>query len=228
MRILMKHLLVTIFILITTIGSIAVAKPIVGETGSQIVVSKYINQHNQHLELQLPVIKRLGLVKASPAKLNQLNQRIRNEFTKYDTKNDFYLETSAIKILQDSKDYLSFTLHIETSDLTSRYFDKYYVIDKHSIQILSPRDVRRTFGFSLAHINSEIKHYIDSNPNSTDEVDVAFDQFEAWYREAESLYQKQEPTGVYLKPNVFGISYDSNKFTQTFEFNSKTKKLVNN
>lgn len=191
--------------------------------------------NNNKINAQVPVIKRLSTadttkIKKNFSKENRVIEHAISDFYRKNQGDIIALETT-VELISDNSQYTSIAINKNISNATERYFIWNILIDKSTGLMISPNQAFQHFGFSFADVQSQINDWIKPCMNPNRKIipdrcmDMGLDSFvqQIAYEDISSI----KPSGVYLKNRNLGVSFDTNKFSPSFEFDLKTKKIIN-
>lgn len=194
---------------------------------------KSISTTHSSVKIQIPIVKLFSIQDSSLVKKNikETNNKIYKKLKAFDSKGYEYVNIKPTVISNDSG-YLSISIEEELTGGTTQYYDWNILIDKSTGLMISPNQAFQHFGFSLADVQNQINDWIkpcmDSDRQKVPEkcMDAELESFVERIAD-DSDISSEQPSGVYLKNGNLGVSFDTNKFSPSFEFDLKTKKITN-
>lgn len=188
----------------------------------QLKKNKVIPNYNYKLTGNYPTI---------PLKrFNNFNTQVINFIDKnLDIKNSSLIEVSYEQNFQN-KNFLSFTLYYNISDVTERYFSKYYTVNLNSNKEIALSDYLKFQKISEKKLNKTLNKFIKPCLSDEDKINIDYCSDMALQS---LLDNKQKNTldisnssGFFIKNNnEIGIGFNSNKFTTTFIFDIKKQNV---
>jgi hypothetical protein len=147
-----------------------------GSAGAIFLLQKISPKFNNRLRLSLLFIKQLSRSNNPRVQKNvaEINHHFLKQFLiPYDVKDDYEgsngIETIPA-LVWDSPRYSSISIEVNVSNMTERYFQAYYLIDKRTGKLVSPKQAIARFGFSNKDIQNaiyaKIKPCIDTENSS--------------------------------------------------------------
>lgn len=204
-----------------------------GKSGAVVDMILFPTRNNK-INAQIPVFKKLSssdssLVQSNIKKTNRIIYRV---IQRIDKSGNWLTATS--KLLEDTPEYTSIEIDEEISDMTERYFTWFILMDKKTGLPFTSKEAITRYGFTIQKIQNAVKDWVKpcinvKNEDAPDKCqDVVIEQFVYnYFDDGSPSFSDILPSGVYFKDGHLGVSYDITKFTQTFEFDLKTKKIVN-
>lgn len=137
------------------------------------------------------------------------------------------IEMETKKIYQDDQ-YLSFEIFLQISDLTSRYKSIYYTIDIKQKQVINLATYLKQKQLSQQQLNQALFEYTqpcyqDYAPEYCE--DMSFHSIFDTTQQDQNYFKVPNVRSFYLKKDILGLNFESNKFTYAFEYDLKTNQI---
>lgn len=150
--------------------------------------------------------------------------------TNFDSEDESYPTEVSFEKLYQNKDILSFSINYNISSATERYFSKYYVLSLSSNKELNLSQYLKDKKISkytlVKNINSFIAPCLTTQKSTPD---YCSDMTLQSLIENNKKVNFSDISSFFIKSNNdLGIGIDSNKFTTSFIYNIKNKKITLN
>ncbi|MBF7689359.1 hypothetical protein [Acinetobacter pollinis] len=142
----------------------------------------------------------------------------------FDTKDENYPTEVNFEEIFKNNEILSFSLNYNISNLTERYFVKYYVIDLNNKNEINLSEYLKRKNISQIDIVGSINKFIAlCHDNKKKYPDYCSDMALQSLLENTKRVNYSNFSSFFVKGNSIGIAINSSKFTSTFIYNQKSK-----
>lgn len=147
--------------------------------------------------------------------------------TNFDREDENYPTEVSFEKLYQNKDILSFSINYNISNATERYFNRYYVLSLSSNKELTLSQYLKDKKISKYNLLKNINSFIAPCLTTQKSVpDYCSDMTLQNLIENNKKVNFSDISSFFVKSNDdLGVGIDSNKFTTTFIYNIKTKKI---
>lgn len=123
------------------------------------------------------------------------------------------------------KNTLNFMIHYEISDLTSRYFTKYYSIDLKNKKQIRLKDYLKQHNSNIQKINHALNRFIQPCRKSK-KPDYCNEMSLSYLLNQNTQLKLQNHDSFYIRDaNHIRIGFNSSKFTTTFDVNIRNYRV---
>lgn len=193
------------------------------KTNNYLMSNNIIPNHNFQLSGSYPSIK--------GSQFKEINHSIFKFITNnFDREDERYPTEISFENLFQNEDVLSFSINYNISNSTERYFNKYYTLSLSKKKELSLSEYLKDKKISQYDVLKSINSFISPCLSVKKSLpDYCADMTLQSLIENKKRVTYSDISSFFIKDNSdIGIGIDSNKFTTTFIYNIKSKKIVLN
>lgn len=193
------------------------------KTNNELISNHVMPSHNLQLSGSYPSIRGKQFKEIN----NSISKFIATNFDKEDEQ--YPTEISFEKLFQNEK-ILSFSINYNISNSTERYFNKYYTLSVSNKKELSLSEYLKDKKISKYDVLKSINSFISPCLSAKKSLpDYCADMTLQSLIENKKRVAYSDISSFFIKNNSdIGVGVDSNKFTTTFIYNIKSKKIVLN
>ena len=148
--------------------------------------------------------------------------------TNFDRKDEQYPTEISFEKIFENKNILSFSINYNVSNSTEKYFNKYYTLSLSNKKELGLSEYLQNKKISESDILNSINHFISPClPTKKSFPDYCSNMTLQSLMENNSKVNYSDISSFFVKNNNdIGIGVNSNKFTTTFIYNIKSKRIT--
>lgn len=193
------------------------------KTNNELISNHIMPSHNLQLSGSYPSIK--------GKQFKEINDSISKFIaTNFDREDEQYPTEISFEKLFQNEDILSFSINYNISNSTERYFNKYYTLSLSNKKELSLSEYLKDKKISKYDVLNSINSFISPCLSVKKALpDYCADMTLQSLIENKKRVAYSDISSFFIKNNSdIGVGVDSNKFTTTFIYNIKSKKIVLN
>ncbi|MFW1840737.1 hypothetical protein [Acinetobacter gyllenbergii] len=193
------------------------------KTNNYLIGNNIIPKHNLQLSGSYPSI--------NGSQFKEINNSIFKFITtNFDREDEGYPTEISFEKLFQSEEILSFSINYNISNSTERYFNKYYTLSLSNKKELSLSEYLKDKKISKYDVLKSINNFISPCLSIKEPpLDYCSDMTLQSLIENNTKVTYSDISSFFIKDNSdIGIGIDSNKFTTTFIYNVKSKRIVLN
>ncbi|MDO3664291.1 hypothetical protein [Acinetobacter higginsii] len=193
------------------------------KANNELISNHIMPSHNLQLSGSYPSIK--------GKQFKEINNSISKFIaTNFDREDEQYPTEISFEKLFQNEDILSFSINYKISNSTERYFNKYYTLSLSNKKELSLSEYLKDKKISKYDVLNSINSFISPCLSVKKALpDYCADMTLQSLIENKKRVAYSDISSFFIKDNIdIGIGIDSNKFTTTFIYNIKSKRVVLN